>query len=246
MKILFAILFLTLTACGHIIPHKLSEKNLIHIDSVETIYIDKSSTDEDYFSLNEGQKKAFIDKWNSSESVGINNFSPDYWIIIKEKNGSIRKFRTHKDIVKETDELAFSVRDTLFIDTLWNSSNPFPNPEQSNPISFIRDASRIANSHNGSAPYIVMNNSFPIDWVKSEHIDTLITFLDSKDSCACYINPLSSYIPNGYAEKGAYAAIFIKSYKDKQAVSFGLYACPKIDEQLNNELIEWWTKFKGK
>ncbi len=90
-----------------------------------------------------------------------------------------------------------------------------------------------------------MIDKFPIDWVKREHIDTLITMLDSKNSCGCFLNPLSSYIPNGFAERGAYAAIFIKSYKDKQPVSFGLYACPKIDEKLNKELIDWWKKTKN-
>ena len=87
-------------------------------------------------------------------------------------------------------------------------------------------------------------DKFPIDWVKKEHIETLLNMLDSKDSCGCFLNPLSSYIPNGFAEKGAYAAIFIKAYKDKQAVSFGLYACPKVDEKLNEKLINWWNETK--
>ena len=246
MKILIPILFLTLTACGQNHSKKLSEKHPIQIDSVETIYIKKSSTDKDSLKLNEGQKKAFIDKWNSSESVGLYKYLPDYWIIITEKNGLTRKFRTNKDKIKETNDWAFSIGDTLFIESIWQSKNPFLRPEQYDPITFIQAVSRIVKSDSTKfIPCMTMIDKFPVDWVKREHIDTLITMLDSKDSCGCFLNPLSSYIPNGFAEKGAYAAIFIKSYRDKQPVSFGLNACPKIDEKLNKELIDWWEKTKS-
>lgn len=101
MKILLPILFLTLSACGQNNSKTLSEKHPIHIDAVETIYIKKSSIDKDSIRLNEGQKKAFIDKWNGSESVGLYKYLPDYCIIIKEKDGSIRKFQTNKDKIKK-------------------------------------------------------------------------------------------------------------------------------------------------
>ncbi len=246
MKKLLIILFLTLSACRQNNSRILSEKHPIQIDSVETVYIKKSSIDDDSIKLNEGQIKAFIDKWNSSESVGLYKYLPDYWIIITEKNGTIRKFRTNKDKIKETNDWTFSINDTLFIASLWQSNNPFSRPEQYDPISFIQSVSRIVKSDNKKfIPCMTMIDKFPADWVKREYINTLMTMLDSKDSCGCFLNPLSSYIPSGFAEKGAYAAIFIKSYKDKQPVSFGLYACPKIDEKLNKELIDWWSKTKG-
>ncbi|MBS2100831.1 hypothetical protein [Carboxylicivirga linearis] len=246
MKKLLPILFFTLSACGQNNSKILSEKHPIQIDSVETIYIKKSSIDKDSIKLSEGQIKAFIDKWNSSESVGFYKYLPDYWIIITEKGGSIRKFRTNKDKIKESNDWAFSIGDTLFIESLWHSNNPFPRPEQYDPITFIKAMSRIIKSDSKKfIPCMTMIDKFPDDWVKREHIDTLMTMLDSRDSCGCFLNPLSSYIPSGFAEKGAYAAIFIKSYKDKQPVSFGLYACPKIDEKLNKELIDWWSKTDG-
>lgn len=244
MKILLPILFITLTVCGQNNSKTFSsERHPIQIDSVETIYLKKSSIDKDSIRLDSGQIKAFVEKWNNSESVGLYKYLPEYWMIIREKNGSIRKFRTNKDKIKENNDWAFSIGDTAFINSIWNSSNLFPKPEQYSPITFIQAVSRIVNSKNKTfIPCMTIVDKFPVDWVKREHIDTLITMLDSKDSCGCFLNPLSSYIPNGFAEKGAYAAIFIKAYKDKQEVSFGLYACPKIDEKLNNKLINWWKK----
>jgi len=246
MKILLPILLLTLSACGQNKLKTFSEKHPIQIDSVENIYIKKSSIDKDSIELNYGQKEAFIAKWNNSESVGLYKYLPEFWIILKEKDGSIRKFRTNNDKIKENSDWAFSIGDTAFINSIWKSNNLFPRPEQYDPITFINSVSRIVNSE--SKPLIscmTMIDKFPTDWVKKEHIDTLITMLDSKDSCGCFLNPLSSYIPSGFAEKGAYAAIFIKAYKDKQVVSFGLYACPKIDDKLNEELKKWWKKTKN-
>ncbi len=60
-----------------------------------------------------------------------------------------------------------------------------------------------------------------------------------------YLNPLSSALPRGeLAEKGGYAGIFLKAFKEKQKVDLGLYSCPKVDEKLNAELIKWWNERK--
>lgn len=134
----------------------------------------------------------------------------------------------------------------MFIESLWHSNNPFPRPEQYDPTTFIKMMTgKIKTDSKKFISCMTMIDKSPVDWVKREHIDTLMTMLDSRDSCGCFLNPLSSYTPSGFAEKGAYAAIFIKSYKDKQPVSFGLYTCPKIDEKLNKELIDWWSKTDG-
>ncbi len=132
----------------------------------------------------------------------------------------------------------------------WNNSKPagysLVRPEQYDPFTFIEAVSRkVKPNSKGFVPCLSMSDEFPIDWVKRDHIDTLITLLDSRDSCRCFKNTLSSVIPKGFAEKGAYAATFIKSYKDKQPVSFGMIACPKIDKKLNKELIDWWEKTKN-
>ena len=122
----------------------------------------------------------------------------------------------------------------------------FSTLDQYDPITFIDAVSRTIEVNNGlSSVGISMVDEFPIDWVKEEHIDTLISMLNSKDTCGCYLNPLSSYIPNDFADKGGYAGIFIKAYKERKPVSLGLYLCPKVDQKLNEELVSWWEKQKN-
>ncbi|ACF13481.1 hypothetical protein Ctha_1016 [Chloroherpeton thalassium ATCC 35110] len=247
MKILLPILFISLSACGQNKSTILSDKQPIRIDSVETVYIKKSSIDNDSIKLNYGQTKAFIDKWNNSESIGLYKYLPDYWIILIGKDGSFRKFRTNKDKINEKNDWAFSIGDTSFIESIWKSNTLFSIPEQYDPISFIKAVSRAIKVNEGYFSVgITMVDKFPNDWVKREHIDTLISMIDSKDTCGCFLNPLSSYIPSGCAEKGGYAALFIKSFMDNKPVSFGLYACPKVDKKLNEELISWWINYKNK
>lgn len=58
------------------------------------------------------------------------------------------------------------------------------------------------------------------------------------------LHTLSSYIPTGFAEKGGYAGIFINSFKERKRVDLGLYSCPKVNEDLNEELRNWWNERK--
>lgn len=127
--------------------------------------------------------------------------------------------------------------------TIDSLNHSFPRPEQFTPITFLNSVSEQNDASNGHfTPSMSMIEEFPLGWVRIEHIDTLISLLDSKDKCGCFVNPLSSNLPTGYAEKGGYAAAFINSYKNNVAVDFGLYSCPKVDRQLNEELLEWWAK----
>lgn len=89
-----------------------------------------------------------------------------------------------------------------------------------------------------------MLNQFPIDWVKRTDIDTLMALIQSTEKCTCFLNPLSSYIPDDYAEVGGFARLFVQSYKEDQRLDLGLYSCPKVDKTENEELIQWWNKEK--
>lgn len=122
----------------------------------------------------------------------------------------------------------------------------FPRPDQYDPLTFINAVSRRIPADSGSFISMAMVNEFPQEWVKPEHLEKLFAIIDSRDTCGCFVNPLSSFLPTGYAEQGGYAAIFIKSFKEKKRVDFGLYSCPKVDARLNKELIDWWTKASGK
>lgn len=93
---------------------------------------------------------------------------------------------------------------------------------------------------------IVMTDSFPDNWIKREDIDSLIKLVNAKEKCNCFKNPLSSHIPNDSADIGGYAVALIASFKQKEKVSFGPYACPKTNKKEADELIQWWTTEKTK
>lgn len=248
MKIFIPIVLILFTACGQIKKNSFADKNNIRIDSIKSVYLKKSSIGLDSVRLTDEQIKSFVEKWNHSKSLGPYKYLPQYWIFITMKSGSIRKFRSSKDKIKESNDWTFSLQDSSFIESCWNKSNyPFSIPDNYDPIRFIETISKKVKTDNGSF-YLgfTMVDNFPIDWVKKENIDTLISLLSSRDSCNCFIDPLSSYIPNDFAEKGGYATVFIKSYKDKKPIKFGLYSCPKADRIMEKELINWWKNEKDK
>lgn len=244
---LIQILFLTLYACGQS-TKSLSNKKEIKIDSVDFIYMKKNQNDQDSVRLNFEQTKMFVDKWNDSKSIGLCKYISEYWVRIILKDGSARTFWINSANIKENNDWTYSTGDSLFIASLWRGQEySFPRPDQYDPFSFLDAVLRKVKIQTGSfSPGITMVDEFPVNWVKKEHIAKLISIINSKDTCGCFLNPLSSYIPSDYADKGGYAAVFIKAYRDKKPVVFGLYSCPRVNEQLNKELINWWNKEKNK
>jgi hypothetical protein len=247
MRISTLILLVLLSACSHSTKSFHDKKDIV-IDSIDFVYIKKNQIDNDSIRLNLDQTRIFVCEWNASKPTGLSKFRPEYWIIAKMTNGTIRTFRANRNNIKENDDFSFIIEDSLLFSTFYEyHKNPFLKPEQFNPLSFLKAVSYnnrpIARSLR--IP-ITMFDDFPRDWVKKEHIDTLISFLDSKDTCCCFLNPLSSYIPSDYALKAGYAALFIEAYRNNESVKLGLHSCPKIDTQLNKELIDWWNKEKNK
>jgi hypothetical protein len=118
-------------------------------------------------------------------------------------------------------------------------------PKNLTPYSFLEIMKRKGPASDNLA-VIVMTDSFPYNWIKPEDIDSLIKLVNSKEKCNCFLNPLSSHIPNDSADIGGYAVALIASFKQKEKVSFGLYACPKTNKKDADELIQWWTTEKIK
>ncbi|GAA5024544.1 hypothetical protein GCM10011506_08240 [Marivirga lumbricoides] len=120
----------------------------------------------------------------------------------------------------------------------------WPEPEDYTPLSFIEEV-RIRDGEHGDTLFrvLTMIDKFSNDWVKRNDIDTLMNLIQSTEKCACFLNPLSSYIPiDDYAEIGGFARLFIQSYKENQPIDLGLYLCPKVDKLKNEELTQWWRK----
>jgi hypothetical protein len=217
----------------------------LEVDSIEKVYLKKELHGTDSVKLSQNQIDQFVEKWNDSESKGLYKMMPKFWISIHLKNDSIRKFRVNRDLIKENGDWAFSIGDSLLISSFWTPTYSFPKPEDYTPLSFINFVSKsIATNSTNSTLGMSMTNEFPMHWVKEEHIEGLFKILESKEKCGCFLNPLSSYIPTGNAEKGGYAGIFLKSFKEEEKIDLGLYSCPKVDEGLNEELRNWWNERK--
>ena len=113
-----------------------------------------------------------------------------------------------------------------------------PPPQEYSPMSFIFEVSK-----KNRLETLTMTNNFPENWVKKKDITSLIQLINNTTKSDCYLNPLSSSLPfNDYAEIGGYARIFIQSYKDKKKLQLGLYSCPKVDKEINDDLLKWWEK----
>ena len=106
------------------------------------------------------------------------------------------------------------------------------------PLSFIGEL-RKKNLINVST----IESDFPKDWIKSQHLDSLIALVESKEKCNCYLNPLSSYVPQDSAEVGGFAIEFIKAFKENKKVDLGLYSCPKVNQKEVTEIKIWWKKY---
>lgn len=112
-----------------------------------------------------------------------------------EQNNSKKLSEKHPNQIHLADTISRKIPGT--------NKDPFTNPEQYDPITFIHAVSKYADQENSnSIPCITMNDNFPIDWVKREHIDTLITMLNSRDSCCCVLNPSHRIFPMNLQKKG--------------------------------------------
>lgn len=231
-----------MTSCSH------NERNAkvpakLEVDSIDKVFLKKNLDGADSIKFSGNQIELLVNKWNHSEYKGLNKMTPKFWIMVYLKNDSIRKFRVNGDLIMEQGDRVFSIGDSLIINSFWTPKYSFQKPEDYTPLSFIKIVSQSMEIDSSKSKFgMSMINEFPNDWVKEEHLDELIELLDSKEECGCFMNPLSSGLPTGSAEKGGYAGIFLKSFKDKEKVDLGLYSCPKVDETLNRELKNWWDE----
>lgn len=245
MKKLFYLCSVIIIGCSYF-KKSTDKQTYIDIKTIDHIYVKKDLYGKDSVLLNNKQSKLFVENWNKASSKGFYKVKPEFWIMVRLKNDSLRIFETDKFLIKETNDFAYAILDTTLIHSFWKAAYVFPEPANYNPISFIQEASKTLKTARDTLRIgMTITNNFPDHWVKKKHIDSLILLLDSREDCSCYTNPLSSYIPfNDFAEKGGYAAIFIKSFMENRKVDLGLYSCPKVDKELNMELRKWWKENK--
>ena len=122
------------------------------------------------------------------------------------------------------------------------NNNIWKTPKDYSPTSLIME---VANGENNKT--LTLADEFPLNWVEKKDIEPLINLISNTEKCKCLLNPLSSKIPiNDFAQIGGYARIFIESYKDAKEIQLGLYSCPKVDLDINKDLIDWWKEEKVK
>lgn len=99
--------------------------------------------------------------------------------------------------------------------------------------------------HSGLDNIIVLDQSkTPNSWIKETDLATLLKLVKSKTPCKCIVSPFSSYIPNEAADLGGYAIRLLTNYKNGDDINFGLYSCPKSDDNKADELIRWLADFR--
>lgn len=123
--ILTLVITTTLLACIQTKTNSYSEKLKIEFETVEFIDINNEFLQNETpgygnRQLNEKQKMTFVNKCNSSTSVGPIKSMSKYFITVQFKNGTTRKFRGSGQYLKERNDFAFNLGDRNYFDVIWD------------------------------------------------------------------------------------------------------------------------------
>jgi hypothetical protein len=126
--ILTFIVSTTFTACGQTKTKSNFEKSNIDIETVDFIEIKNRAGQSDTLDnltkrLTDEQKNQFVEKFNNSKSNGLRKAIPLYFIDVHLKDGTKRSFRINGQYIKENNDYCFDLRDSKFIETIWNELN---------------------------------------------------------------------------------------------------------------------------
>jgi len=121
-----------LIACGQKAKNSDNERIGIDFSNVNKIEIKNNPLGRDKLpaetrQLTTEQSKLFVEKWNTSESIGLCKYLVHYWVYVTYKDGSQRTFRINGKTIKEKNDYGYSIEDEKFFDNLWNSSKPEKN-----------------------------------------------------------------------------------------------------------------------
>ncbi len=123
--ILTFIVSITFTACGQTKTKSDFVKSSIDIETVDFIEIKNRAGQSDTLDnltkrLTEEQKNQFVEKFNNSKPNGLKKGIPLYFIDVHLKDGFKRSFRINGQFIKENNDYCFDLRDSKFIETIWN------------------------------------------------------------------------------------------------------------------------------
>lgn len=121
MKLIFAILLITLTACEQ--PSKsISNKTKINLDAVDYVEIKQKFNDQTSKRLTDEQTEDFVTNWNESKSEGPCKYMPKLWLTVTFTDGTTRVFRANGENIKENNDWCYSIGDNQFFNQLLTES----------------------------------------------------------------------------------------------------------------------------
>ncbi|WP_167613614.1 hypothetical protein [Maribellus sediminis] len=98
---------------------------------------------------------------------------------------------------------------------------------------------------NSKLNFVTFKGEFPLNWIKKEDIEYLISIIHSKKKCCSYKHYYSSYISSDYAEVGGFAIIFLNSFINNKKINLGLNSNPRTDEKSIKKINNWYlNEFK--
>ncbi len=118
IKILL-ILIVTLTT----IAQNSNEKKHIDTNDISYVEIVKVNFSDPTKSLtkkmSERQYVDFVQKWNTSKSLGADKYKMKYYVYLFLKNGTKRQFTISGTKIQEEHWLTFDIGDKLYFDNIW-------------------------------------------------------------------------------------------------------------------------------
>jgi hypothetical protein len=121
MKLIIAILIITLTACGQS-TKSLSNKKEIDLKTIDHIDIRQKLYDQNAIRLTKQQTKDLVTKWNNSKSEGPCKYFPKLWLTVTLKDGTTRTFRANGENIKEDNDWCYSIGDNDYFNLLWTEN----------------------------------------------------------------------------------------------------------------------------
>lgn len=114
----FILAFVILSSCVDS-KKPLHKQTKIDLDLIDNIYVKKRLYETDSIRINKKQTELFVKNWNNSKSKGLYKMIPEFWIIVKLKNDSIRRFQANRNLIKEKNDWTYSINDSTLINSFW-------------------------------------------------------------------------------------------------------------------------------
>lgn len=103
MKIFLPIILFTICSCTEIKKQSGRQLNEINILQIESVELNKNEGNNIPLRLNEKQIQKFVNVVNKTSGAELRKAFPKYWINVKFKNGTIKKYKVLDAFIGEGD-----------------------------------------------------------------------------------------------------------------------------------------------